>query len=158
VGLLRILKEHEIDFVIIGGVAAALRGSPVVTYDLDVCAALDEPNLIRLLRAIRSLHPVCRLRPDIKATPEKLDSFRSARLVALRTDLGALDIHGDLPGVGSFEEAVEHATELEVEGWRCRVLTVEALIACKRVSTRLTDQFRQMHLLAIQERMIANAV
>jgi hypothetical protein len=152
VGLLRILKEHDIDFVIIGGVAAALRGSPVVTYDLDVCAPLDEPNLLRILEAIRHLNPVWRQRPDIKAIPEKLQSFRGAVLLTLRTDLGAFDVLGDLPGVGSFEDAIKQATTLDVSGLQCRVLNVDGLIASKSAANRAKDKIGVMHLEAIRRR------
>jgi hypothetical protein len=35
--LLRTLDAHEVRYVIIGGVAGALWGSPSATFDLDVC-------------------------------------------------------------------------------------------------------------------------
>ena len=30
--------------IVIGGLAGSLLGSPVVTYDLDICYARDEPT------------------------------------------------------------------------------------------------------------------
>jgi len=33
--LLARLKEHQVEFIIIGGVCAVLHGVPLVTYDLD---------------------------------------------------------------------------------------------------------------------------
>ena len=38
-GPLRLLGRHEVEIVIIGGVAAALYGSAQLTNDLDVCYA-----------------------------------------------------------------------------------------------------------------------
>lgn len=35
--LLRALAEHDVAFVIIGGVALVLHGSARVTQDLDIC-------------------------------------------------------------------------------------------------------------------------
>ena len=44
-GLLRELLARGVDFVVIGGIAAVLHGSPRVTQDLDVCFATDAGNL-----------------------------------------------------------------------------------------------------------------
>ena len=38
---LRTLVERGVRFVLIGGYAGALRGSPVITGDLDICYARD---------------------------------------------------------------------------------------------------------------------
>jgi len=37
--LLRLLGEYRVDCVIVGGVAAAIHGSLILTNDLDVCYA-----------------------------------------------------------------------------------------------------------------------
>jgi hypothetical protein len=34
--MLRALLHHEVDFIVVGGVAAALNGTPLTTFDLDV--------------------------------------------------------------------------------------------------------------------------
>jgi len=36
------LKAHQVEFVVIGGVAAMLRGSPVATFDVDVCSPMHD--------------------------------------------------------------------------------------------------------------------
>ena len=53
---LRALVEHGVRFVLIGGYAAALRGSPMMTGDVDICHARDRGNLERLAEALQSLH------------------------------------------------------------------------------------------------------
>ena len=45
IGALRTFTEHGVRFVLIGGYAAALRGSPMLTGDIDVCYARDNENL-----------------------------------------------------------------------------------------------------------------
>src|SRR5688572_23065727 len=45
---LRALVDRSVRFVLIGGYAAALRGSPMITGDVDVCHARDTENLERL--------------------------------------------------------------------------------------------------------------
>jgi hypothetical protein len=53
--LLRVLDEHDVDFVVIGGVAARLQGAPILTQDVDVTPAIDDENLERLARASRTV-------------------------------------------------------------------------------------------------------
>ena len=43
--LLRLLAGHEVEFVIVGGVAAAMHGAARATYDLDVCYGREPQNL-----------------------------------------------------------------------------------------------------------------
>ena len=45
---LRLLGESRVDCVIVGGVAAAIHGSLLLTNDLDICHSRDAPNLERL--------------------------------------------------------------------------------------------------------------
>ena len=51
---LRTLAERGVRFVLIGGYAGALRGSPVITGDLDICYARDDDNVERLAGALLS--------------------------------------------------------------------------------------------------------
>jgi hypothetical protein len=53
-GLLQRLSDAGIEFVVVGGVAAVLHGSSMVTRDLDVCAELNGENLRKLREASRS--------------------------------------------------------------------------------------------------------
>ena len=49
---LLLLARSEVDFVIVGGVAATLHGSAFQTFDLDICYSRDQPNLQRLAAAL----------------------------------------------------------------------------------------------------------
>ena len=53
--LFGVLAEHDVDYVLIGGLAANLHGSPVVTNDADLCPDRDRANLDRLAAALRQL-------------------------------------------------------------------------------------------------------
>ncbi len=57
-GLLQRLGDAGIEFVVVGGVAAVLHGSSMVTRDLDVCATLSSENLQKLRDALRELQPI----------------------------------------------------------------------------------------------------
>jgi hypothetical protein len=53
--VLRVLGRHEVDYVLIGGLALALRGSNQLTFDIDSVPAADRTNIDRLANAIREL-------------------------------------------------------------------------------------------------------
>ena len=50
--LLRLLEEHEVDYMIVGGYAVAYHGHPRFTKDIDVFFHGTEENAIRLRRAL----------------------------------------------------------------------------------------------------------
>jgi len=56
--LLQRLCDADIDFVIVGGFAATLHGSSLVTRDLDVCAILSNENVEKLRDALRDANLV----------------------------------------------------------------------------------------------------
>jgi hypothetical protein len=58
--LVVILAKHEVEFIIVGGMAAVLRGTPVNTFDLDVVYGRSPTNVERLLQALDELQAVVR--------------------------------------------------------------------------------------------------
>lgn len=50
--MLRVLEHHGVHYVVIGGLAATLHGSPLRTGDADICPARDRANLTRLADAL----------------------------------------------------------------------------------------------------------
>ena len=53
--ILRALIRHEVELVVVGGVASILRGSPLMTNDVDVVYSASEENIRRLAEALREL-------------------------------------------------------------------------------------------------------
>ena len=49
------LRAHGVNYVLIGGLAAAAHGSPVETDDMDICLASDDQNLDRFGLALLDL-------------------------------------------------------------------------------------------------------
>ena len=66
------LDRHGVEFIVIGGQAAALFGSPHPTYDVDLCYRRSEENLSRLAKALQELHP------RLRGTPKDLPFRREA--------------------------------------------------------------------------------
>ncbi len=57
-GLLRRLTKENVEFILVGGMAAIVHGSASVTEDVDVCIRFDEETLRGVFRALVGTHPV----------------------------------------------------------------------------------------------------
>jgi predicted nucleotidyltransferase len=137
--LLKALHKEEVQFVIIGGLAAVLQGSAYVTADLDLCYSRQRQNLERLARALASFRPVLRAVPD--KVPMRLDvsTLRSGMNFTLTTDVGDVDILAEVTGMGTYEQVVRFSEEMEMFGVSCKVLTLEGLIKSKQAVARAKD-------------------
>jgi len=87
---LQLLGAHKVDCVIVGGIAAAVHGSLLLTNDVDVCYARDPENLKRLAGALQSVH--ARLRNAPEGLPFILDAETLKRGLnfTFTTDIGDL--------------------------------------------------------------------
>jgi len=137
--LLTRLSQHQVRFVVIGGVALVSRGVQRSTEDLDIAYARDRENLGRLAAALEGLHPLLRGVPP--GLPFVLDvrTLRAGLNFTLDTDLGPLDLLGEVAGLGSFEQVDAAADELEIEGHQILVLTLDGLEKSKRAAGRPKD-------------------
>ncbi|MCA1824955.1 MAG: hypothetical protein LC640_11990, partial [Frankia sp.] len=82
--IVRVLNAHEVDYVLIGGLAAVLHGVPIGTVDVDITPARTEPNLRRLAAALRELD--ARLRVAGQRDPETVEiDVRTFRLMQTMT-------------------------------------------------------------------------
>jgi len=154
---LRLLGEYKVDCVIVGGVAAAIHGSSLLTSDLDVCYAREPANLMRLAEALRSVH--ARLRNAPEGLPFILDAetLRRGLNFTFATDIGDLDLLGEVRGIGHFEAVVTDSVTVELFGYRFAVMDIGKLILAKRAAGRPKDLVALPELEAIQEaQVIAN--
>ena len=153
--MLRGLTEARIDFVVVGGVASVLAGSPRVTNDLDICYDPSEENTSRLARLLSSWSAYPRgVEPDLPFTMDDR-TFHSTPIMTLRTVEGDIDLLDRVEGVGSFTDAMRGAVEYEAFGIRFNALDLPALIASKRAAGRPKDlaQLPELQaLLAIRSR------
>lgn len=151
--LIKRLSDHDVQFVLVGGLAAVAFGSPLVTQDVDVAAPLDEDNARRILEAIADLSPQHRLTPGRKPlteTPAELAGFENLYLL---TSLGQLDILGHITGIGSFEKVLAESVEIDLGERTVRALSPAGLIRSKQALGREKDKAVIVHLKAILERM-----
>ena len=150
--LLKVLAAGQVDFVLVGGVAAAAHGSPRSTQDLDIVYGRGLENLRRIVNTLAPHHPYLRGAPP--GLPFRFDreTLQAGLNFTLTTDLGWIDLLGEIAGAGSFEELLPHTVEVEVFGIVCRVLDLETLIGAKKASGRVKDFEDIAELERLQER------
>ena len=150
-GILRTLVEHGVRFVLIGGLAGAVRGSPLITGDVDVCYARDRTNLERLAAALRALG--ARLRGATEDVPFQLDAatLRAGDHFTFATALGPLDCLGTPAGTAGFRDLDASATTEDLDGLRVRVASLDDLIRMKRAAGRPQDRAALEWLAALRD-------
>ena len=138
--VLRALSDGGVAFVLIGGVAARLHGSPSLTRDIDICYARDADNLERLAQVLLSLH--ARLRGVDDEVPFVLDArtLRAGANFTFVTDLGDVDILAMPSGVDGYDDLARHATEVDLDGTAVCLVSLDDLIRMKRAAGRAKDR------------------
>lgn len=149
--LLQHLADAGVDFVILGGVAGIAHGYIRFTPDLDICYNRAPGALEKLVAALAPLHP--RLRGAPPDVPFKWDArtLKAGLNFTLTTDLGSLDILGQVSGIGQYEAVMAASEILTLYGQPCRVLKLDALIRSKRAAGRKRDLEQVIELEALKE-------
>jgi hypothetical protein len=148
---LRLLGQYKVDCVIVGGVAAAIHGSLLLTNDLDVCYARDSANLDRLAEALQSVHARLRNAPEGLRFILDADTLKRGLNFTFSTDIGDLDLLGEVLGVGNYKDVLAGSVTVDLFGYRYAVIDIEKLIATKRAAGRPKDLIALPELEAIQE-------
>ena len=151
--LLLRLQQHQVEFVIIGGVCGIMHGLTLVTTDLDVCCRFVPENLYRIQAAVKDLHPYHRLAAN--QLPLELTYELCGRLknLYLQTDWGKLDCLGEVAGVGVYETVLRHCMLFKLSYGEFRILDVDTLITAKEAVGREHDLAAVKQLRGIKEKL-----
>jgi hypothetical protein len=137
--LIAALVDGRVRFVVIGGVALIARGGSRVTRDLDICYARDTENLESLAAALAPLKPTLRgAPPDLPFLWDAL-TLKSGLNFSLSTVVGAIDIMGEVPGLGGYPEAMQVASVLRAFDRDVAMLDLAGLERTKRAAGRAKD-------------------
>jgi hypothetical protein len=149
--LLRALLEHEVAFIVIGGFAARVWGSPTVTNDLDVCYASGHANTERLAATLRSLN--ARLRDFDPALPFVLDgrTISLGNSFTFETEGGNLDCLATPAGTAGFDDLARNAALLDLgEGLEIHFASLDDVMRMKRAAGRKKDRIELEVLEAVK--------
>ena len=149
--LLRALVEADVRFVVIGGIAAQVLGSPSLTADLDVCYERSTNNLERLATALLDIGAVRRGAPDLASVALDARALRAGGVFTLTTRYGILDLIGNPePGL-DYGALLRNAVRVELQGASIAVAGLDDLIAMKRAAGRPKDRIELEILGALRE-------
>lgn len=140
--ILKVLERHDVEFVVIGGLAAALHGSPFVTTDIDVTPRRAHKNLERLSAALKELDARIRTEAVANGVPFDHDarSLASMSLLNLTTRFGDLDISIEPIGTAGYEDLVRDAEPFQLGGVRVLVASLADVVRSKEAAGRDKDR------------------
>jgi hypothetical protein len=133
-GALRTLDRHGVRFIVIGGYAAAIRGSPLITGEVDICYAPDDENLERLAEALTELGATLRGAPPDRPFQLDAKTLKRGDAFTFNTTAGPLDCVGIPAGTAGFVDLDAEATDEDLDGLTVRVASIEDLMRMKRAA------------------------
>lgn len=149
--LLDVLLRHKVRFVVIGGIAGRLLGSPTLTNDLDVCYARDRKNLAALSAALIELDARLRDAPEGLPFRPDLPTLEAGDHFTLSTKAGNLDCLGTPAGSAGFHDLIGGATVMKVGKLSVPVVAIEDLMRLKQAAGRPKDRVELEILGALKE-------
>jgi hypothetical protein len=135
------LIEADVEFIIVGGLAAVIQGAPVTTMDVDIVHKQSSANIDKLLAFLKSVDALHR-RPDDKVIRPKEGDISGIGHALFTTRLGPLDVLGVIEEGKAYEDLLEHTVEIQFRGHTVRVLDLKTLVELKRASTDPRDRQR----------------
>jgi hypothetical protein len=136
------LARHQVQFVLIGALAARLQGFPRLTADADITPAHDATNLQHLAAALRELDA----RIYTEQIPEGLAFDCSPQMLAradiwnLTTKAGRLDLAFTPSGTTGFTDLASQAVRFEVYGHTLLAARLEDIVRSKEAAGRPQDR------------------
>ena len=153
VRLLQELNAAGVRYIVIGGVAARVLGSPLLTADLDICHARDEANHQALAGVLQRVH--ARLRGVEVGLPFRLDAKTLANgdSFPFETDFGAFGILGTPSGTSGYADLAVNAILVDLDGLSVFIADIDDLIRMKRAAGRPKDLMAVEELGALSEEL-----
>ena len=149
--ILKQLSNHGVEFVLIGGMAMRAHGSACITEDLDICYRRTTENIQKIAKAFAPLHPYLRGAPP--GLPFHFDppTIQAGLNFTLTTDVGDIDLLGEVSGIGNYEKALVQSVDKASYGLVIHVLSIDGLIAAKKAAGRHKDHSHVLELIEMKK-------
>jgi hypothetical protein len=136
-----VLRDHEVDYVLVGGLAAVLHGSTAMTNDADIVPARDRGNLERLADALRDLEARIRTHtePDGLAFDPHPALLESMAMLNMTTRCGDLDLTFAPAALEDYDALLGNSVEFELAGCQVKVAALADIIRSKETANRPKD-------------------
>ncbi|MBR9982678.1 MAG: hypothetical protein KFF50_16725 [Desulfatitalea sp.] len=135
------LLKAEVQFILVGGLAAVIQGAPVTTMDVDIVHSRSSENISKLFAFLKSIDATYR-RPDNKIIVPKEADISGMGHALFSTRLGPLDVLAFIEERKTYEDLLKHAIEIEFRGHTIQVLDIKMLIELKKNAKDPKDKQR----------------
>lgn len=150
------LNDSGVEYVVIGGLAAVLHGSPLRTGDTDVCPSRTQENLSRLADALRRLQAQIHTASEPVRMPFDAGLLAKAEIFNLVCAFGELDITFRPSGTDGYDDVMTDAV-FELEGGLVmHVASIDAVIRSKEAADRPKDRAALPTLRILREELRRN--
>ncbi len=139
--ILATLVGRDVEFVVIGGLAAVAHGSRRVTRDIDVFVQPESANLARLESALAELGAVQLVEKGAERPirPADMAMVGIGTTLHTRSPSGRLDVVGAPAGAAPYHDIRRRSIVGHVGGVEVRIAGLDDLIAMKRAAGRPLD-------------------
>jgi hypothetical protein len=140
--ILRVFAKHGVEFVVIGGFAATIHGSPLVTFDIDITPSRAPDNLARLSAALREMNARIWTQPEPEgiAFDHDADSLADVQILNLVTDFGRLDVTSTPAGTTGYEDLRRDALLIRIGDIDVLVASLADVVRSKQAAGRPKDE------------------
>jgi predicted nucleotidyltransferase len=138
--LLPMLVHADVEFVLVGGVAGIVHGSARATYDVDIVYSRADDNIEGLASALAPHKPCLRDAPPGLPFTWNAKTIRSGFNFTLTTELGDIDLFGELVGGDTYQDLLPHSFEVEAFAVRFKCVDLPTLIRIKEAAGRAKDR------------------
>jgi hypothetical protein len=136
--ILRVLAEHGVEYVLIGGLAVQTHGHVRTTNDADLIPAPSPANLERLASALRDLDARV-LNPGHEDTTVDAAMLPRSTIWQFATRDGGVDVMHEVPGGSPYPELSERALRVRLGDIDVPVVDLDDLIRMKLARGRPVD-------------------
>lgn len=128
---LKLLNDHDVQYLLVGGHAVAYHGYPRATADMDVWVAITPKNAEKLVHVFREFGM-----DDPSLAPELF--LEPKQIVRMGLPPMRIEVLTEIDGV-DFEDAFVRRTQAAIGDLTVNMISREHLIANKRASGRHKD-------------------
>lgn len=152
-GVVAALERHQVRYVIIGGVAAQLHGSPAPTRGLDVTPKRSASNLARLVAALASVEAQEWVPGFGYPLQLPMDRRRLAgdRVLMTQTRYGRVDVVPSPHGVpAGYDELEPGARKISAYGAELAIASLDDLVHSHGAASRAKDKLALTRLIDLR--------
>jgi hypothetical protein len=136
---LQAFAAHDVEFIVVGGVAAVLAGAPISTFDLDIVHRRQADNVARLVEALTAIDARYR-DPGGRLLRPAAVALCGAGHHLLMTSCGPVDVLGQIGDGAGYDDLLPDTVQGTADGHSVRVLGLPRLIAEKERLGRDKDR------------------